>query len=67
VFSNHETLKDISQWYGVPFHYLPVDSDNRVAQEQEILNLFKSSGAELLVLARYMLILSDAFFTEVRG
>ena len=67
VFSNHETLRDISEWYGVPFHYLPVDSDNRVAQEQEILNLFKSSGAELLVLARYMQILSDAFCTEVRG
>jgi formyltetrahydrofolate deformylase len=43
----------------IPFHYLPVNKETKVAQEAQIKALVDSSGAELIVLARYMQILSD--------
>jgi len=58
IVSNHDTLRTIADWYGIPFHYLPIGAGERDAQEARILELFESSGSELLVLARYMQILS---------
>jgi formyltetrahydrofolate deformylase len=43
----------------IPFHYLPVSKDSKAAQEAQVKALVESSGAELIVLARYMQILSD--------
>ena len=54
VVSNHEDMRELTQWHGLPFHYLPVGAGNRVMQEGALLDLIASTGAELLVLARYM-------------
>lgn len=67
VFSNHEDLRDMTEWYGVPYHYLPVAKDNRKEQESRIWSLFQESGAELAVLARYMQILSDDLVNRLSG
>lgn len=67
VVSNHETCRALSEWNGVPFHYLPVSGDIRAEQEQAILDLMERSRAEYLVLARYMQILSDAMSTRLAG
>ena len=58
VVSNHEDMRSLVDWHGIPFHHLPVDTDTKPAQEARILALMEETGAELLVLARYMQVLS---------
>lgn len=67
VVSNHETQRRLSEWHGVPFHYLPVNNDNREAQEAAILDLMARGGAEYLVLARYMQVLSADLSQQLAG
>jgi formyltetrahydrofolate deformylase len=59
VVSNHDTHARLVEWYGLPFHHFPIEPDGKARQEARILELFESTGSELLVLARYMQILSD--------
>ena len=58
VASNHRDLEPLAASYDVPFHHLPVASDTRDQQEKQVLELVESLGIELVVLARYMQILS---------
>ena len=69
IVSNHEDSRATADYEGVPYHYLPVakDKSNKLAQEQEILRLVKDTGAELVVLARYMQVLGDTFATRLYG
>jgi formyltetrahydrofolate deformylase len=67
VVSNHEDCRGIVEWYGLPYHHFPVNADTRPAQEARILGLMEESGAELLVLARYMQILSDDMCARLEG
>ena len=69
IVSNHEDSRATADYEGIPYHYLPVakDKSNKVAQEQEILRLVKDTGAELVVLARYMQVLGDTFATRLYG
>lgn len=67
VISNHDTLRSLVEWYGIPYHHLPVTRDSRAEQEQRILDLMAETRADLLVLARYMQILSDGTCTALRG
>lgn len=62
VVSNHEDLRTVVESYGIPFHHLPVTQDTKSEQESAILDLIKDES-DLLVLARYMQILSDDFIT----
>jgi formyltetrahydrofolate deformylase len=59
VVSNHETQRRLVEWYGLPFHYLPIEPGRKEEQEEKLLGLFATSRAELLVLARYMQILTQ--------
>jgi formyltetrahydrofolate deformylase len=67
VVSNHETLRGLAEWHGVPFHYLPVNAAERPAQEAAIERLIEDEGAELLVLARYMQVLTPDFAGRLGG
>ncbi|MFA9201781.1 MAG: formyltetrahydrofolate deformylase, partial [Cypionkella sp.] len=67
VISNHTDLRTFAEWYGIPFHHLPVDPASREAQEAAILRLFEGSGADYLVLARYMQILSADLVERLDG
>jgi formyltetrahydrofolate deformylase len=67
VVSNHEAMRPLCEWYGVPFHYLPVSQETKAAQEAQIFELFESTQSELLVLARYMQILSNDLCVKLRG
>jgi formyltetrahydrofolate deformylase len=51
----------------VPFHHLPVDASTRAAQEQQVLAIVEQTRADLVVLARYMQILSDDLATRLAG
>ena len=68
IISNHprEAL-NITLIDEVPFHYLPVTKDTKPAQEAQIKALITSTGAELVVLARYMQILSDDLASFLSG
>jgi formyltetrahydrofolate deformylase len=67
VVSNHEDQRRLVEWYGLPFHHLPIEAGAKAAQEARLLALFEDSGAELLVLARYMQILSNAACARLAG
>jgi len=67
VISNHEDMRSFTEWHGLPFHHLPVSRDTKPAQEARIRDIIDDSGAELLVLARYMQILSADMCRFVSG
>lgn len=67
VISNHEVMRDMVEWYGVPFHYLPITRDTKPQQEAQILAQMNEFNAELLVLARYMQILSNDMCKALQG
>ncbi len=67
VVSNHDSLRDLTEWHEVAFHHLPVTSDNRAEQEQAILDVMDQGQADYLILARYMQILSDDLSTKLAG
>lgn len=58
IGSNHRDLEPLAQQHGLPFHHLPISADTKPQQEARLLDLFDTSGAELMILARYMQILS---------
>jgi formyltetrahydrofolate deformylase len=58
VVSNHDVLEPIVRAAGIPFHVLPVDASNRAEQETRVLELLAEARVDLVVLARYMQILS---------
>ena len=69
IVSNHEDSRATAEYEGIPYHYLPVarDKSNKLQQEQDVLKLVKDTGAELVVLARYMQVLGDSFATRLYG
>lgn len=67
VVSNHETFREKVEWYNLPFHYLPITPQTKPQQEAQILQVMQDLDADLLVLARYMQILSDDMCQKVAG
>lgn len=67
VIGNHPDMRALAQERGLPFHHLPVTPDTRAAQEGQITEIIEKTGAELIVLARYMQVLSDRFCTSYPG
>ncbi|CAK7192452.1 Formyltetrahydrofolate deformylase [Commensalibacter sp. Nvir] len=51
----------------IPFFYLPIDSNNKSKQENEVWNIFRNTHTELIILARYMQILSAEFIKKIPG
>jgi len=67
VISNHDTLAPIARHFGVPFEHVPVGPDGKDEAERKQRHLLESMGIDVLVLARYMQILSPAFVAERPG
>jgi formyltetrahydrofolate deformylase len=67
IVSNHVTLQPVAAQHRVPFFHLPVTVQTKAQQEQRLLELIESTGTELVVLARYMQILSDDLCARLRG
>jgi formyltetrahydrofolate deformylase len=65
VISNHPDAAPVAATFGLPFHRLPVTRETRAAQEAEVLALLHGYDAHLVVLARYMQILSTDFLERV--
>ncbi|MCI1316582.1 MAG: formyltetrahydrofolate deformylase, partial [Acetobacter sp.] len=68
IIANHpeETYRDVD-FYGIPFHYLPITKDTKTEQEARIFSLVQESQTELVVLARYMQILSNEMASVFSG
>ena len=67
VVSNHEDLRSLAEFYKVPFHYCPVSHENRQEQEAQILDIVSTERIDLVILARYMQVLSDNFCRTMEG
>ena len=67
VVSNHPDLRSLVEWHQIPFHHLPVTADTRAQQEAQILELMARHQVDLLVLARYMQILSNESCRALSG
>ncbi len=61
VVSNHPTLEAVAEGFRIPFYALPVDAKTKPEQEARILELLKKHHVTLVVLARYMQVLTDTF------
>ena len=68
IVGNHPAASlNISLIGDIPFHHLPVTKETKAEQEDQLRALIEQTGAELVVLARYMQILSDDLASELRG
>lgn len=67
IVSNHETCRDLADDHNIPFHHLPITKENKQEQEKTLSGLIEETGTELVVMARYMQILSDAFSNKHEG
>lgn len=67
VVANHPDLRPLTQSYGIDYHHLPVTAETRSRQEAEVLALVDHYQADLVVLARYMQVLSEDLCVKLAG
>jgi formyltetrahydrofolate deformylase len=67
IVSNHRDLEPLAGSYGIPFVHVPVTPETKQEAEQELLRLVKEYDIDLVVLARYMQILSDELCEQLAG
>ncbi len=65
IISNHETCAEWAHLFKIPFVVLPVTKETKPQQEQQVISTLKSHGVELVVMARYMQILSADFLAQI--
>ena len=67
VVSNHPDLRSTAEFYGIPFRHIPVTRETKPEAEAALLDLVRAERVDLVVLARYMQILSDGLCRELQG
>jgi formyltetrahydrofolate deformylase len=67
IVSNHESLRPIADRYGLRFYHMPITAETKAQQERSLRAVISEKKAELIVLARYMQILSDDIARELHG
>lgn len=67
VVSNHEEMRRLVEWHGLPYHHLPTTVATRLEQEALFRRIIEDANVELVVLARYMQILSGEFSSYLAG
>ncbi|MGG5173939.1 formyltetrahydrofolate deformylase [Pseudarthrobacter sp. J1763] len=67
IVSNHQDLAPLADFYGIPFHHVPVTAETKPAAEDRLREIIAQTGAELTVLARYMQVLSDSLCRDLEG
>ena len=67
IVSNHREFYQLAASYNVPFHHIPVTKDSKAQAEARQYEIIQTEGAELVVLARYMQILSDDLCRKLAG
>jgi formyltetrahydrofolate deformylase len=64
IISNHPDLEVVADRFRIPYYCFPVNSSNKAEQEAQILDLLKKHHIDLVVMARYMQVLSDNFISN---
>jgi formyltetrahydrofolate deformylase len=67
IISNHQDLRYIAEDFQIPYQWLPVSKENKMHQEAQIRRLLGQHGIDLVVLARYMQVLSKEFVEDYSG
>ncbi|RYO92652.1 hypothetical protein DL766_007009 [Monosporascus sp. MC13-8B] len=67
IVSNHPDFRPLAESYGIEFHHLPVTKETKAEQEGQILALIKQHNIDLVVLARYMQVLSPTLCEAMSG
>ena len=67
VVSNHKTAEEIANFSNIPFHYLPIEKSNKFDQEKKLKEIINKNHVQLIVLARYMQVLSEEFTNDYAG
>lgn len=67
IVSNHTELAGLAEFYGIPFHHVPVTPETKARAEQDLLGLVAEHDVELVVLARYMQVLSNDLCRKLEG
>jgi formyltetrahydrofolate deformylase len=67
IVSNHQDLEGLAEFYGIPFHHIPVTPETKVDAEDALRAIMAENDVELTVLARYMQVLSDSLCTDLTG
>lgn len=64
VISNHENMREFSELFGLKYFHTPINVENRLEVEKKQLEIIRNSGADLVVMARYMQVLSKDFLDK---
>ncbi|MCW4115619.1 formyltetrahydrofolate deformylase [Aurantimonas sp. MSK8Z-1] len=67
IVSNHEDARSTAEAQGIPFHHWPVTRDTKAEQEARLVDLVQSAEVDLVILARYMQVLSDTLSNRLFG
>lgn len=67
VFSNHKDFENLAKFYGIPYFYFPITKENKLDQEKKELEILKALEVDLIILARYMQILSKQFVEKYQN
>lgn len=67
IISNHPDLEHLAEWHGIPYYHLPITPETKPYQEAEIVKLLEQYDIELVVLARYMQVLSPWMCNQLDG
>jgi len=67
VISNHDVFRGLVEWHGIPYHHIPVTPETKVSAYEEIMECFEAAQGEVMVLARYMQILSQTVCDRYPG
>ncbi len=67
IVSNHNDLEPLARAYGVPFHHIPITPETKAEAEAQLMRLVDEHGIHLVVLARYMQVLSDDLCRHMSG
>ena len=67
IVSNHPDLATLAEWHGIPYHHFPITAETKSEQEAQVWEVVQASGAELVILARYMQVLSSEMCEKLNG
>ena len=67
IISNHPDMSEMADWYGIPYHHIPITKQTKLESEAEFYRTIENYSADLIVLARYMQILSDGLAAKLVG
>ena len=67
VMSNHDLFRELVEWHGIPYHYIPITPKNKLTACQEMMSHFEVANGDVMVLARYMQILPAQMCDRLAG